>query len=89
LKYYATPRWGVRFDGRVHLYPNKMANLVDATPVVTLRSTGSPFPVINIGMLQFSSTAPLTGAPITQFSTFTGDGLRTQVRAAAGVFWRF
>lgn len=89
VKYYVTPRWGVRFEGRARVYPNKIDTLVGASPVVTLRSAGSPYPLIDIGALQFSSTAPLTGAPVADFVTFKGRRLRAQASAVAGVFWRF
>lgn len=89
LKYRLSPRWGVRVDARARVYPNRIANLVDATPAVVLRSTGSPFPRVDVAALQFSSTAPLTGAPISNATTFTTSGLRAQVGVAAGLILRF
>jgi hypothetical protein len=103
FKYFITPRWGLRFDGRVQLYRNTIVNLVNATPAIALESTGSPFPLINSGSLQFSSTAPLNGVPISAapggvvaagalapgLTTFTGSGYLAQVGITLGLFLRF
>jgi hypothetical protein len=89
VKYRLSPRWGLRVDARARLYPNRITNFVDATPDVVLRSTGSPFPRVDLQALQFSSTAPLTGAPIANAATFATSGLRTQVGMAAGLILRF
>jgi hypothetical protein len=103
LKYFITPRRGIRFDGRVQLYPNTIVNLVNATPAIVLRSTGSPFPLINSGALQFSSIAPMNGVSVSAtpgatvtggglppgLATFTGTGFLNQVSITAGLFWRF
>jgi hypothetical protein len=89
LKQFVTPRWGVRVEGRAYLLPNKTTTQVDTVPAIALRSTGSPYPIINAGTLQFSTTAPLTAAPVGNFATFTGTGVRAQARVTAGVFWRF
>jgi len=102
LRYFITPRWGIRFDGRAQLYPNTIVNLVNATPAIALESTGSPFPLINSGALQFSSTAPLTGVSISAtpgavvsgglapgLTTFTGSRYLSQVSITLGFFLRF
>jgi hypothetical protein len=102
LKYFITPTRGIRFDGRLQLYRNTIVNLVNATPTIALESTGSPFPLINSGALQFSSTAPLTGVSISAtpgavvagglapgFTTFTGSGYLAQVSITLGFFLRF
>ena len=89
LKYYATPRWGVRIDGRAQIWRNEIENQVSATPARALESAGSPFPIVASGALQFSSTAPLTGRPLAGVTTFSGSGYQVQVSIVAGVFWRF
>jgi hypothetical protein len=103
LRYFITPTRGIRFDGRLQMYPNTIVNLVDATPAMALRSSGSPFPLINSGALQFSSTAPLNGVSVSATpgataaagsvapgsTTFTGKGLLPQVSLTIGLFWRF
>jgi hypothetical protein len=89
VKYRLAPRWGIRLDARARLLPNNVVNHVGTESSVVRRSTGSPFPLVNIGSLQFSSTAPLTGAPIADAATFTSDGVRTHVMAGVGLYWRF
>ncbi len=88
LKYSMTRHWGIRLDARARLYPNSALTLVDATPGRALESTGAPFPLINLGALQFSSTAPLTGPPIAGFTTFAGTRTLVQVAVAVGLVWR-
>ena len=103
FKYYITPRRGIRFDGRVQLYRNTIVNLLNASPAMALESAGSPFPLINSGTLQFSSTAPLNGVSISTtpgavatagslapgVPTFTGSGYLAQVGITLGFFLRF
>jgi hypothetical protein len=103
LRYFITPTRGIRLDGRVQMYPNTIVNLVNATPAMALRSSGSPFPLINSGALQFSSTAPLNGVSVSATpgatvtggglapgsTTFTGKALVPQVSITVGLFWRF
>ena len=80
--------WGIRLDARARLYQNSALTLVDATPGRALESTGAPFPLINSGALQFSSTSPLTGPPIAGFTTFAGTRMLIQVAVAVGLIWR-
>lgn len=89
LKYYTAGRWGVRVDGRVQLVSNGIENLITAAPARALESAGAPFPIIRSGALQFSSTAPLTGAAIASATTFAGRGVQVQMNIAAGLFLRF
>jgi hypothetical protein len=102
FKYFMTPTRGLRFDGRVQLYRNTIVNLVNTTPAIALESTGSPFPLMNSGALQFSSTAPLNGVSISApggtvaagalapgLTTFTGSGYLAQVGITLGFFFRF
>lgn len=89
VKYRLAPRWGLRLDARARLLPNNVVNHVATESSVVRRSTGSPFPLVNIGSLQFSSTAPLTGVPIADAATFTSGGLAAHMTAGLGFFWRF
>jgi hypothetical protein len=89
VKYLFTPKYGIRLDARAQLYRDPTVNLIDVTPAAALESTGAPFPIIKSGALQFSSTAPLTGAAATGATTFTGNGLQAHVVFAAGFFLRF
>lgn len=83
------PRWGIRLDARARLLPNDVVNRVGTESFVVRRSTGAPFPLVNVGSLQFSSTAPLSGAPIVDAATFTSDGVRAHVTMGVGLYWRF
>jgi hypothetical protein len=89
VKYLVTPKWGIRFDARAQLYKDATVNLIDVTPVMALESTGSRFPIVTSGALQFSSIAPLNGATVTGATTYAGTGLQTHVVLAAGFFLRF
>jgi hypothetical protein len=89
VKYLVTPRWGIRFDARAHLYSDSTVNLLDVSPATALQSTGAPFPIIRSGALQFSATAPLTGAAVGGATTYAGSGLQAHVVLAAGFFLRF
>jgi hypothetical protein len=90
VKHNITPRWGLRFDARAQLYRNTTVNVVDTASSLVLRSTGPlSFPLINSGLLPFSSTAPLNGVPISGATTFTGTGYQAFVSVATGLFWRF
>jgi hypothetical protein len=71
--------------------------------ITPTRGIRSPFPLINTGALQFSSTAPLTGVSISAtpgavsaagtlapgLTTFAGTGLLAQVGITLGFFLRF
>jgi hypothetical protein len=97
-KYVASPRWGMRVDGRVYLGSGKVETVVDATPsvsstppIATLALSSASTPAI-----QFSNnprgTGPqsnLTGEPVAGFTTFEGSGLRSQFTLTAGLFLRF
>ena len=89
LKFLLSPRWGIRVDGRAYVYRTTVVNLVAATPVRALLSSGSPFPIVNVGALQFSSTGPLTGGAIFDTAAYTATGLQGQVSLAVGLFLRF
>lgn len=89
VKFFFSPRWGFRADGRVHAYRNKIVTLVDTTPSISLSTTGVPLPLINLGALQLSSTAPMNGVSILGSPTFRGSGLQAHISATAGLFLRF
>lgn len=95
VKYYVSPRWGVRADVRGHLGANKTTTVVDATPSV---ATGSPLGLIASSTnpsIQFSNSATspqrssLSGPAISQVRTFAGRGAQSHVSLTTGVFWRF
>jgi hypothetical protein len=97
-KYLASPRWGMRVDGRVYLGSDKMASVVDATPSVATIGPANLFPLSSASTpsIQFSNnpagTGPqsnLTGQPIADFRAFEGNGVRSHFTLTAGLFWRF
>jgi len=97
-KYVASPRWGMRVDGRVYLGSDKLETTVDATPTVASVGPIAPFPLTSASTpsIQFSNNPPgtgaqsnLTGEPVADFKSFQGGGLRSQFTLTAGLFWRF
>jgi hypothetical protein len=97
-KYLASPRWGMRVDGRLYLASNKLETVVNATPSVSTNGPTNLFPLSSASSpsIQFSNNAPgtgpqsnLTGPPVADFRAFEGSGLRTQFALTAGLFWRF
>ncbi|HYX67818.1 MAG TPA: hypothetical protein VE825_01695 [Terriglobales bacterium] len=95
VKYYVTPRWGIRVDVRDSISPNSVRNLLDAN--------GSEVQVGAAGTCAIFGVSPdlqdcnnpavgkstLSGAPFTGFRTFSGDGIRHQLTVTGGLFWRF
>jgi hypothetical protein len=93
VKYALSPRQGLRADLHVHLSPNSIDTLVDASPSAVF---GSPAFVIASGTspsLVFSNTSAtrsnLTGPAITDLKTFTGSGLNVRTNVTVGYFVRF
>jgi hypothetical protein len=90
VKYDLTSRWGLRVDGRLQIYRDETATIVDASPRIGLTSTApNSFPLINSGGVQFSATAPLNGVPLVGAQTFVGSSLHPFITVVAGVFMRF
>ncbi len=97
-KYVASPRWGMRVDGRVYLGADTMETVVDASPSVSIIGPTNPAPLSSASTpaIQFSNNPPgtghqsnLTGEPITGFRAYEGSGRRNQFTLTAGLFWRF
>ncbi len=104
VKYYVSPRWGIRLDARVSLSKNTAGTALDATPNVamgglpagrfmfiaptTLMFSNSTLPVTGQGVTVIG-TSTLTGPALTGFRTFSGNGVSTHTNIAAGLFWRF
>jgi hypothetical protein len=104
VKYYVSPRWGIRLDARVSLSKNTGRTTLDATPNVvmgglpagrllflaptTIMFSNSTLPVTNQGVTVVGSST-LTGPALTGVRTFSGSGVSTHTNLAAGVFWRF
>ncbi len=105
VKYYVSPRWGIRFDARVSLSKNPAGTVVDATPNVVLGGLPAGRSVLQATpTVQFSnnSTDPvtllgvtavaastLTGPAITGLRTFSGSGVSSHTNITGGIFWRF
>lgn len=97
-KYVASPRWGMRVDGRVYLGSDKMETMVDATPTVSTTAPVAPAPLASNSTpgIQFSNNPPgtgpqsnLTGDAVSDFKAFEGNGLKSHFTLTAGLFWRF
>lgn len=97
-KYYATSRWGLRFDFRDHVTSNSIDTVLFATPnVATLSPPGAvaffgPGPPDNLVFSNDPSLGPstLSGPAITKgVRTFKGSGITNQFNASTGVFYRF
>ncbi len=97
LKYFVSPRWGIRFDVRAFLNKASTATVVDTRPSVSVVTTQLPSGVtasFTTPSLQFSNNAAfgsssLTGSPLTGFRSFSGSGLQSHMNVTAGVFLRF
>ena len=104
VKYYVSPRWGIRLDARVSLSKNTARTTLDATPNVvmgglpagrflflaptTIMFSNSTLPVTGQGVTVAGSST-LTGPALTGVRTFSGSGVSSHTNLAAGVFWRF
>jgi len=95
FKYYVTPRWGFRLDVRDYLSGNGLRQSVSALPnVATLAPAESIAASGTTPDLNFSNDPTvgqdtLSGPALTRFRTFTGDGVRNQIVASGGIFFRF
>jgi hypothetical protein len=96
VKYFISPRWGVRVDLRANLSPNTTVTLVDASPAVLTANpvVGScaivPFtsPTVEFGS-PLCGQSSLSGPRIAGFQTFKGSGIGTRVDVTTGLFIRF
>ena len=97
-KYYATSRWGLRFDFRDHVTSNSIDTVLFATPnVATLSPAGAiaffgPSAPYNLVFSNDPSLGPstLSGPAIPKgIRTFKGSGITNQFNGSAGVFYRF
>jgi hypothetical protein len=97
-KYYATSRWGLRFDFRDHVTSNSTDTVLFATPNVATLSPADAVAYIGPGApvnLIFSNDpskgpSSLSGPAITKgIRTFKGSGITNQLNGSAGVFYRF
>jgi hypothetical protein len=93
VKYYVSPRHGLRVDARVYLGPNAIDTLVDAQP--TSVPGTPPFSIFSFTTpsLVFSNMAAvrsnLSGPALTDLKTFTGKGRELLGNLTVGYFVRF
>jgi hypothetical protein len=80
---------------RVHLSPNTVQTLLDASPSVATQVPMAAFASTTTPSGQFSNNpatgvqSTLSGAPVTNFQTFKGSGIERQLHVSAGIVWRF
>ena len=97
VKALLTQRSGIRVDARVHVGSHTVRTLLSADPDMV----ANPDPATDRAVasyltpgIQFSNSeahgpTTLSGATISDFESFTVDGMRSQIRVTAGYFWRF
>ena len=95
IEYDISPRHGFRADARLRFSPNKTETVVSATPSsrdqTPVFAITTPFPPT----IQFSNSrsinrpTSLSGPAVTDFVTFAGSGMETQMSIAVGYFVRF
>src|SRR4051812_20433143 len=94
VKYYATPRWGLRMDLRDHVTRNYMDTILSAHPIIATMSPGNAVSfIIPTPDIQFSND-PSKGASslsgeTNRLRTFKGDGIENQLNFSIGVLYRF
>ena len=95
VKYFASPRWGVRVDVRAHVGKNSIDNLVDANAVTATQMPAGAIASFTNPSAQFTNNPPsgarstLGGPAMTGFRTFAGGGTQSQISIVPGFFWRF
>ncbi|MFL6301107.1 MAG: hypothetical protein ACJ71N_10940 [Terriglobales bacterium] len=95
IRYFATPRWGLRLDVRDHVYSNSIDTVLSATPTVqTLAPAASLLQPGGGSNLIFSNDpsqgpSTLSGPLIHGLRTFRPDGITNQLSTSVGVFYRF
>ena len=88
-------RWGFKIDGRVLIGRENSRLLIDADPVVELRTAGDFIESLTNPNIQFSNdpatgrVSTLSGPPLDGFAAFKGTGWQTRVLVTVGVFVRF
>jgi hypothetical protein len=95
LKYYVTPHWGIRGDLRDYISPNSISTLLDVNgSEVQVGAAGScarfnVTPDIQDCNNPAVGKSTLSGAPFTNFHSFSGSGAMHQIAITGGVFYRF
>jgi len=92
-----TQRSGVRVDARVHVGRQTIRTLLSADPdmaaspgpATDLAIASFLTPVIQLSNSDARGQTTLSGAAITDFESFSADGVLHQVLVTVGYFWRF
>jgi len=98
IRYYVSPRWGLRGDVRVYIDGNA-DNRLDLTPQPADSSSSNAvmasFTAPSLQFVSFASNNPsaprssLSGPRVRDYRSFAGSGIRSQVNLTAGIFWKF
>ena len=97
VKALLTQRSGIRVDARVHVGSHTVWTLLSADPGMVASpgpatdlaiATFLP-PVIQLSNSDARGPTTLSGATISDFESFTADGMLSQVLVTVGYFWRF
>ena len=97
VKALLTPRSGLRVDARVHVGRQTIRTLLSADPdrvaspgpATDLAIASFLTPVIQLSNSDAHGRTTLSGATITDFESFSADGVLRQVLVTVGYFWRF
>jgi len=94
VKYFATPKWGLRLDIRDHVTRNYIDTILSAHPIVATLTPSDVVSFVTTPDLQFSNDpaagqSTLSGPAINRIRTFKGDGINNQINLSVGVFYRF
>ena len=85
-------RHGVRADARVQMSESRVETSVDAVATRVNGTPGLPLPTATNPSIQFSNISTVNsslGGRLTEFKTFTADGLDTRLLLSVGYFVRF
>ena len=104
VKYYVSPRWGIRIAARTSVFRNTANTTLDTAPIVTLglqpagggalggdpsiQFSNTSSPV-TVGGVTGVMASTLTGPPITGHRTFSGSGVVNETSVTVGLLWRF
>jgi hypothetical protein len=94
VKYYATPRWGLRLDLRDHVTSNSLDTFLSANPFVETVTPGEVASFTTNPSIQFSNDpslaqSSLSGPAINRIRTFKSNGIDNQLNMSVGVMYRF
>ena len=94
LKFFVSPRWGIRFDLRVLFNKVSTDTLVDTRSGIPALSPAGVAASLSTPSMQFSNNgalgpSSLAGPPLAGFRSFDARGMQTHMNVTGGVFLRF